>query len=508
MNSLQVGFNAGLTTWRGSTLSLLNSDFSSFDARMMRYDIFDLWYENVMFSDINAYVARVRGQMRLYRHIREIYNPVQRLCKLERAKATGGQIDWTGGLRTGAVPVVGADDTLLEAIKTVLKWSNWGTEKGPYVLQGAKKGDSYLKIIDDVARQRVRLEVLDPRKVRHVRFDEVGNIKWICIQYYMTDDEGKDFLFREEVDQNEFRYWRDYNLHAEDRAFNRPPDERYPNDYGFVPVRHVPHNKEEGSPFGRTSFAGSLSKIVQLNDIAAPVHDAVRLGVDPKFVAKGGIMKDMRSDEDRARDEVTVLNIPKDGDFFPVQLQLNIADGLSAMNMLIGEIERDMPQLSLQRIRESGGDASGVAIENSYSDASDLLKEIQANYDQGLIAAVQMAISIGAYRRYPQFVVYDPVKSFERGELDFYIKERDVFSDRLAPMDRIRLILEAAQNPAWPVAGRELGLSQEDIDLVLNDAREREAAQIAAATRAAMEGVGMDDEEDDEDVEEIEEIEQ
>lgn len=508
MSALQASWHAGLTTWRGTSLAS-QGDYASYDARMFRYDRYDEWYENVMFSAINGYVSRMRAEMNLYRHIREIYNPVQRLAKLESAKISGGEIDWVNGLRTGAVPVVGADDRLLAAIVQILKWSNWGTQKGPYTLQGAKKGDSFLKVVDDVARGRVRIEVLNPRKVRHCAFDDVGNIKAITIQYYMTDETGKDFIYREEIDQDFFYYWRVYSLNADDKAFDRKDARIEENPYGFVPVRHVPHRKEEDSAYGRTSFSGSLSKIIQLNDIAAPTHDGVRLGVDPKYVAKGGIMRDARSDEERARDAVTVISVPKDGDLSPLGLQLSIADALSAMQLLIKEIEYDMPQLSLQDIRNRSGDTTGVAIRGAYSDATDLLLEAMSNYDQGLISTLQMAISIGAFRsreggdkreNYRAFAPYDPETSYQNGDLDFYIKPREIFPDEITKERRIQLLNESVDKDTFPYVARELDVPEEDIEAMVNAGKERQTAQIAAGIRAAAQAAGMDEDEGEEDV--------
>jgi hypothetical protein len=119
-----------------------------------------------------------------------------------------------------------------------------------------------------------------------------------------------------------------------------------------------------------------------------------------------------------------------------------------------------------------------------------------------LLRALQMACTIGGIIGLEDFP-YD-IESYENGELDFYIKERRVFSDRLAPLDRARLILEAAQSPAWPIIARDLEVSDEDIALVQADAQERQAAQAAAAIRGLAQGFNMDDEEGDED-EEIEE---
>jgi hypothetical protein len=177
---------------------------------------------------------------------------------------------------------------------------------------------------------------------------------------------------------------------------------------------------------------------------------------------------------------------------------------LLAIDKIIGEIERDMPQLSLQRIRESGGNASGVSIENSYSDASDLLIEIQGNYDQGLIAATQMAMTIGGMRGYDAFRGITK-ESYEQGALDFYIKPRDVFSDRLTSDRKIELLLQASTTPVRGIVMREMGYSEDDIAEVDAGAKEKEAQQIAAGIRAAAQAAGMDTDDED-DMEEGEEV--
>lgn len=495
MSAIQIGGMTALQAYRSGTISGYNDDQNSYPYRAQRYDQYQYWDTNTMFDSINGYMTQMRANQRLYRHIRGIYNPVHRLINQEVANTYGGGIDWTGGLRTGAIPVSGADDKLIEAITTILKWSNFGTEKGPFVRQGAKLGESYLKIVDDVERKRVRMEVLNPYYVRDVRFNEVGDIKFIAIQYYRTDDEGKDYIYREEIDQKEFRFWREYNLNS----FNlekSDPDDGYDNPYGFVPVRQVPHTKETDSRHGRPSFNGVLGKIVQLNDIAAPVHDAVRLSVNPLYVSKGGIIPDNRDDATRDRDVVKTITIAKDGDLFALAPTLNIMDGLAAMTGLIKEIESDLPQLALARMREEGGDVSGKAARIKYSDAANLIIETQGIYDEGLIRALQMAISIAAYRGLEPFRAYDPIKSYERGDLDFYINERDVFSDQMTQQDRIRLLNESVDKPTFSVVARDLGVSEEDI-AEIEAAKSKSAADtMRGLAQAAFGEMGEDEDEE------------
>lgn len=515
-----------ISTYRQESTSLSNLAYGDWRMRSARMELFDFYANNTVYTQLNRHAEQLRQDHKLYKDIRGIYNPVNRLIKLEAAKTYGGYIDWTGQLRTGAIPIEGADDALIDAIIQVLKWSNFGTQKTPYVYQGAKYGDSFLKVIDDVERSRVRLEVLDPRDVKECEFDAVGNITRIVIQYERVekDESGKDkvYVYREEVDKNEFRTFKDdkpfayfmgYSLDSTTNQYQITPLDRWNNPYGFVPVRHVPHMKGTGD-WGMTSFQTSLGKINELNDIASNLNDAIRITVKPIWALIGGRMPSGATSGTTERDEVPVINIPAGGDIKPMVANLDINGALAAMNEIIAEIERDMPQLALQRIRESGGNPSGVAIENSYSDASDLLVEVQGNYDQGLIAAIQMAISIGALRyptnptAYAAFAPYDPVTSFESGELDFYIKEREVFSDRLTPDRKIELLLQAASTPVRAIVMRDLGYSEDDIAEVDAGAREQQEAAIAAGIRAAAQAAGMgDDEGEDDDEDNVDELE-
>lgn len=481
VNAMTVGTRAGLDTYRSGAIGLMAPQAQEYQRAIHRYDIFQAWYDNVQFDGINAYLTQLRSQVDLYRHIRGIYNPVRRLVNLEVAKVYGGSIDWTGGLRVGAIPVVGADDTLVAANTQILKWSNFGTQKNEVVRTGGKLGVSYIKVVDYADRGRVRMELLPPYKVRDVELNEVDDVKRIVIQsYHWDEDEKKEYVIREEITDSVFRYWKSYALNAFDEGRDPgTPTLQYTNPYGFVPVRQTFHTKEGDT--GQPSFYGYLGKITQLNDIAAPVHDAVRLGVNYMLWTDGSRVPDNTDPGTRKRDEVKVINMSKGSSLNALKPELDIMSGLAAMDKLIGELERDMPQLSLQRIRESGGEASGVSIENSYSDASDLLIALQGNYDEGLTRALQMAISMAAYRRLPGFQMYDPVKSYERGDLDFYIKERSVFSDRIPMAERERLIIEASTSPARDLVLRDLGVAEEDIEAMNASAKESEYNQAAGA---------------------------
>lgn len=508
-----------MLAWQEDYQSVDSDYFDDYSTRMARYRLNTLYFENTQYHTSHRlhYPARYVGR---YRHMRGIYNFVSRLVDLEVNKTYGGRIDWAGDLRTGAIPIIvakGASPQLLESIKTLLEWSNFGDGKDLYVRNGARLGDSFLKVvtvIEELVTQipnqdpvttlipkKVRIEVLDPHKVYDVGHDNVGNVNHIIIQYYDTDidpNTGKerDFKFVEEWDKQVVSKWIEYGNATFEQMRKRAPNSIEDNIYGFVPVVHVPH-KDIGRKFGVTSFHNSLEKVDEQNDIASLTNDGIRKSVYPMLVVKGGKMPDPNQTV-RDRDGFLVFELTKpDQDVVPITPTIDMAGSLATQDKMTSEIEGDVPPLSLQRIREKGGDPSGVAIENAYSDAANSLEAIQGRYDERLIRALQMACTMAGVLGLEGFPY--TLESYKQGLLRFYIKERRVFSDRMDPVERARLIMEAAASDAWEIVARDLEVPQEDIALMMERRTEREAAQIAAATRAAMEGVGMDDDEDEED---------
>lgn len=67
--------------------------------------------------------------------------------------------------------------------------------KGLYVRNGAKLGDSVLKVVDDRGRDKVRIEVLDPRRLADVTLDEMMNIKSCVIEYERQDGDQKPYTY-------------------------------------------------------------------------------------------------------------------------------------------------------------------------------------------------------------------------------------------------------------------------------------------------------------------------
>lgn len=503
-NALREGWRTAYSTYRQEDYVPIEAlGWDDYKTRLNRYWQFRMYADNTVFTAIQQYAEQQKKDRKLYRHIRSIYNPVSRLIDLEVAKVYGGNIDYAGNLMGGAIPIISDSEELTAAITQLFKWSNMGRMKNRYVRTGATYGDSVLKVVDDRVSEKVRLEVVDPRKLKEVKLDEVGNVQYAVFEYPVLEEgSDKEFIYREEIDKEQFRTYKDGELFGYYLNGDGDSMSEWANEYGFVPVRLAAH-KDVGLTFASTSFNASLSKIDETNDLASQIHDGIRKTVNAPWGVSGEYQmstnakgeKKATSNADQ-RDEQPFIKLPKDATAIPLMMPLDIPGYIQALKELISELERDIPQLSLQRIRDRGGDVSGVAVKNMYSDASDLIIETQGNYDSGMVAAVQMAISIGGLRRYSSFETFN-LNSYNKGDLDFTVKERPVFADEFSRRERVDLLLAAADSPALTIIMRELDYSEDQITEVARNVADREAAAMRGLADAAFGSAAPEDDDDD-----------
>lgn len=447
LGRVMSAIRAGWQTYRDSAMIPIEAlDWDAYEHRMMRYWMSDLYYNNAAYDSLRglaAAAARRKVDKNLYKHIRGVYNPANRLVESYPAKIYGGTLDMTA-LEKGAIPIITPDEIDSEGMRNALRqlwlWSNWRNQKSLYVRNGAKFGDSFIKVVDEPERRKVRLEVLHPGKVKDIDCDSVGNITAITIQYEASDEQvssltgyitDKSYIYTEIIDKDGWSVYYDRDLVGE-----------WDNPYGFVPVVHVQH-RDEGLQFGANVYQAALSKIDEINDAASLLNDQIRKNVNVLWAFLGVSNKAEIKAETDERDKFPALYLPGENAQAPVPMvaPLNIADAGANLDRMLLELERDMPELALHRLRETGTQTA-PGIRASYNDAIDKFVEAQGNYDDGLIRAHQMAISIGALRGYDGFEAFS-ADSYDRGELVHYIASRPIIEDQLTLQERIGYLLQS-----------------------------------------------------------------
>ncbi len=467
------------------------------DYRRFRNALYDAYKTNTVYSSINTFSTAHKVDRGMYQFSRPVYNPVSRLVDSYPAKVYGGSIDFED-LSTGAIPVTGtASEQIVPALLEAYKRSNWAGQKGLYVLYGALYGDSFIKIVDDTASRHARMEVVHPGKVKDIRKDVAGNIKWIHIEYVRSDDGKNNYLYGEIIDEESYRTLKD------DKPFAYYSDEtgktvdQWDNPYGFVPMVHVLHH-DVGQMYGVNSFHSQMAKIDELNDAASLLNDQIRKSVNLIWYFAGVARRADLADSTKStisagidnKDETPAIYGPKDSQPYPMVGNLDLTSAGQNIERMIMELERDMPELSMHRLRE-GGNLTAPGVKSAYADAIDRYTEAQGVYDSGLVRANKMYLSIAGERGYEGFEAFN-LSSYDAGDLEHYISQRPIVTDELSKEQKITA-LNTAQAPIWLVL-EEMGYSQEKIDEVKAYQEQQDEKALMIATNAMSE----DDEDDDE----------
>lgn len=433
--------------------------------RLSRYDVNQQYYNNVQYHRIVSYSEALKASERLYKHARGVYNPVFRLVELYVAKIAGGALDYKDASNSPAFPIDTDNEALMLPIAKLWRDSRWQQKKSLYIRNGVMMGDSFLKVVDDVKRGVVRMEVLDPTCVRHLEKDDAGVITRVVIEYYVANAErlGALDMYTEVITPEKYQTFRNGNLYDYYQNAMGEPIAEWDNDYGFVPVYHA-LNRDVGMLWGANVFYNSMQKINEINDIASILNDGARNQVRFPVVFSGAKANDVvlggSSNDTPNKDALNAIYLPKEATVTPLVPNISLADGLLVIQEVLAELERDFPELALHRLRE-GGNLTAPGVKSAYSDAIARIQEAMSNYDATLVEAQRGALSIGAMRGYEGYqglgMGIDDVR------FDHNIKLRPVIDDTLGKAERIALILQSADSTASSVLLPELGLSEEEV---------------------------------------------
>jgi hypothetical protein len=440
-----------------------NVSWDDWETRLRRYQQNEYYYTNMQYSDINRYAQRIRETGKLYVNVRGIYNPIYRMVNIYADKVYPGMLDLTR-LNGGAIPVV-ADDAIRRALIRLFRWSNWNSEKQLYPRIGEKLGDVFINVIDDIESERVVLEVLMPEKVRYLKKDMAGNIKDIWIEYIEVPDDRPEIkapltgLGKTLPSPSRDRRRVTQVITPESITIYHDGDvyDAWDNPFGFVPVVHVKAS-DEGFKFGNVRWM--TSKIDEINSQAALLNDQMRKSVIPYIATIGGkLEKGSLARSGETMDEVLNIGVPLGGDVKAIVPHVDIASALQNIQSQLDELREDHPELFLYELADMTVSPSGIALRQFFDLAVNKITGAQGVYDDALIRACQMAMTIGGVQGYQDFKAFN-INSFDRGDLDFSFRERPVIYDALPQVDRVNFLLAsgAPQKAIW----NELKVSEDD----------------------------------------------
>jgi hypothetical protein len=447
-----------------------DSDWDSFAARKLRYEMQWAAYENSLYRDIHSWAAGYRKAYQLYAYIRNVYNPTYRLVEFYRMMLWGGKLDEAAGQK-GAIPFTTYGDTddakLRVAIAKLYRDSNWAVYKDIVTPWGAAMGDVGVRIVDDPVREQIRLELVHPSIIKSVELEH-GFVKGYEVEYecnlpastkrvkYLEvceRGEGDTITFKTYADGKPFTWYPEYGSST------------WSAGYGFVPFVMIQHNNV-GNDWGWAETHAGQPKFNEADDQASLLHDYIRKIVNPKWMFFG--MSKPASNPRNTRETATLDRSQPGRESMDAlycaspegKAQALVTGGINidainnTLRGILDELERDYPELR-DDVFASAQRQEGVRTARQKIEAKVINR--RQNYDGALVRCNQMAIAIGGYKNYEGYDGYD-LASYDKGELNHYVSERPVFStDKPSQYADEKTMWEAVK------AAMDLGFSAETV---------------------------------------------
>jgi len=488
--------------------------FNSWDARRMRYAMFWSMFENTSYDRVNSWSQSMREAYALYKFTRNIYNPAHRLGDFGRTHILGGPLDpaaGDGSKEPTALPIITDNPALRESIAKLWRDSMWNVHKGTMGLWGTILGDVGVRIVDNPNHGRVQLQLVHPTMIKDVEFDEVGNVRG-----YEFEEERSDPLSRDKTRMAVYNETatRDGDLVVYRTTRNGQPfawngmAETWAEPYGFIPFVMVQHNNV-GGKWGWSELHAGQSKIREIDDVASKINDFIRKSVDAPMLIAGAMAPKRNAIKMTATETETEsysslqVTYPEAGrqdvptlyakdpqtKAQPLLAELDIAHSFGSVDRILKELEREFPELETD-IWGVGTDTSGRALRVARERVVTKVYERRANYDNALVRAHQMALSIGGMRRYKGYESFN-LDSYKAGDLDFHIGMRPVFAEHMN--DRVegeKALWDAAISASTVGVGVDvfmgrMGMSDKEVKAVVeSEAYKLRMAQLKAAGTA------------------------
>lgn len=447
-------------------------EWDSYEGRQLRYYYAERLYQNTFYDDINAYLTRVQSDG-LYKHTRGIYNPVERLVDGYAAFVYGGGIN-TDTFINGALPIAFDKPSLLEPTRLLVRRSNLRENLTLYPRFAGRFGDGFIKVVEH--ENQVIIEFVDPRKVHEVQLNPLNRIDFIRFVYVERDENDKEYLRVEEVDEYQIRIYRQYDgqTYDEDRATLY---EAWDNPYGFVPVT-MGKFKDVGRRYGRNAFHAQIAKIHAINDTASIINDSIRNAMNPLVHAEGVSKGTFTTNKDESsRDMVRVLYTAQGAKINILASPIDIIGATESLKQMLNELASDQPILALHQLREmSAVTAPGIIA--AYRDAIMLILDVQSSLDSPLERAMVMALAIMGYRGQAGGLGLDFYTNYD---YSLRIKPRPVITDELSAYEEVQILSQVdPTNPALPLILERLDYSATAIEDAQNraDTAQRRAVDL------------------------------
>jgi hypothetical protein len=430
---------------------------------------------NGMYDDV---IARLRDEGDWAPSIKPLAQPTSTVVRFYGAKLLGGP----------PLEIEADNEAIIEPLEQFHRWSNLDAMRPMLGRQIAMLGDAFYKVVrklgpDGRTAKSVYLEVLDPATVRDFDVDERGYVVWIRIEVQRVrrkeDGTLEDYTYIEVWDKalSLFRSW-EWNrrqggltsVASDDLSRLGTPKEEIPlaqMGIDFVPVVHVPFERQDDDRWGKAAVWDQIEKLVELDLLVTELHRKMfGYGVPDLLLHSPGLdpngnprippdlqeIQDLNGTNTLVIGREKVYSLPGGWDLKYLIADLDWANARRLVLDHYQRLERERPELLYGRVAELEGGLSGRAIRYMMLPAIDLVQEVYGNLSRGLAQAGMMALTIGQFAG----LFGDLGGNFDSGAFEHTFKDRDPFP--LSDEEEAAADLQRAQGAkVWVEVGLPMG---------------------------------------------------
>jgi hypothetical protein len=331
------------------------------------------------------------------------------------------------------------DEKITAAVAQVDQWVNWLSEAQKIKKYAAAAGSVLVEVIDDDVREKVLQKTHWHGEVSDLELNNTGDVLSYTLEYDVYDSAiNQTYRYKKIVTKDETSYFRDNAPFVPEGAESTVE----PNLYGFVPAVWIRHSDDGG--IKGTPACRDFGKVDHANSLISHLHDNIHKEIESgkiismakpeslRVLTGGTVNSDGTVADNDPRLDRVLLAVEGEASVHDLSGMLKLAEAHPYLKDLILSFADDYPELEYRQIlKEKGGTMSGVALERLLTPAQNRLDGVQANYNQQLTKLRQMQLAIAGWRannwwkrKTKQQMLFTPfsLESYERGELDFYIK--------------------------------------------------------------------------------------
>lgn len=380
------------------------------------------------------------------------------------------------------LPIVAANESIIDPINRVWKWSNFFSKKSLVVRQFALYGDVFIKSSASIDQISVHQQYFIPRYVVNYAEDDMSNVTDLRLDIPIGDKMHTEIWHMDGYKT----YLHKYGIGQDEKYLGKPVTEGTLQSLGidFLPFSHAKFI-DTGDDWGVCCFSHALDKIDEANRMATRLHEMLFRYNKPLWVAMANAMdaqgkplpppKISGSTPVLEVHDDTILSMPGMSSLEALVPNIGYADGLAILQDMMHEIERDLPELAYFDLKAQGP-ISGKAIGMLLGDAVDKVIEARANFEAALVKSDKHALTLGLVNG-----IFSGLGTYDAGDFDHTIQDRPVF-----PMDDTdrATTLKGYTDAGLPLslAMRKSGFTEDEI---VQASQERDAEAKKAADNMA-----------------------